>query len=184
MQKAKLFGIIGAAVLCFGYIPSFSIYFSIIGYVLISVSLKYLNDIKSGKFFDTFLIASVLAIVATILFYFKIIAIITSIVVSIISNNPIVPFTLSIALYFIVYYVLIILSAYFFYKSFYEIYETFNNPFFRYGALLLVLGAVMTIFAIGFFIQVMGWFMVLLGFFTLQDVIDVDIVEEEKLLKN
>ena len=184
MTKIKLFGVIGSAVLCFGYLPAFTIYLSIIGYVFIGISLHMLSKVKKGSFFENFLIASVLSVVSTFLFYFKIFAIITSIVISVLSNNPIVPLTLSIFVYFFIYFILMLLSSYFFFKSFYEIYTLFNNEFFRYAGLLLVLGAVLTIFGIGFLVQIIGWLLLLLGFLTLNDIIEVEIIQEKIEEKN
>ncbi|WP_204266653.1 hypothetical protein, partial [Escherichia coli] len=41
--------------------------------------------------FNYFLIASLLSFIATMLFYFKLIAVITSFVLGLFSNNPVVP---------------------------------------------------------------------------------------------
>ncbi len=182
MNKIKLFGIIGAGLLCFGYLPAFTVFFSIAGFVFLAIALNILNFYKKGKYFESFLTGAVMSVTATFLFYFKLFAIISSVIIAMISNNPVVPLTFSIIGYFLIYYILVIFSSYFFYRSFYEVYMNFGNQFFRYAGILMIIGAVLTIFGIGFVIEIIGWVILIFGFVTLKDEIIVEI-EVEKIGK-
>jgi uncharacterized membrane protein len=166
LQQIKLFGIIGSALLSFGYLPGASIVLNILGYGFLGVSLYYL---KNEKAFSYFLIGSILSIIAVFLFYFKIFAIITSFIIAAFSNNPILPLSVSVAVYFLIYYVLSIVSSYFLYLSFFELYKKFKKESFKYSGMFLVLGSVLTIFAIGMIFQIIGWVVLMFAFFTLEE---------------
>jgi len=179
-------GIVGAALLSLSFIPSFSVFFTIAGLILIGFSLSfYSNEIKNDTVLNYFLIASLLSFIASILFYFKIIAVITSFIFGIFSANPFVPITFSIVIYFTVYYIIQIMSSVYFKKSFALLGEAYNNKYLKIGGNFLVAGAVLNVFFIGLLIWVIGWLIILLGFVTIEEIVDAEIIEEEKkLLEN
>ena len=182
-MNAKIWGILGAACLSLSFIPSLSVLFTIFGLVFIGISLNLLG--ANNKIFNYFLIASLLSFIASLLFYFKIIAIISSFMLGMLSNNPVVPIGFSILIYFTVYYVVQIISSVYFKKSFSLLAKEYNNGYFKLGGYFLIAGAVLNIFAIGLIITVIGWILVLIGFVTIEKIIDAEIVEEEKkLLEN
>ena len=179
-MNAKIYGIIGSAFMSMSVIPSVSILFNILGLIFLGIAIYSLN--KDNEF-NYFLIASILAFVATVLFYFKIFAIISSVFLSIFSENPLVPIGFTVLIYFTIYYVLQIISAVFFKKSFSGIGVIYSNRFLQIGGVLLIIGTIFNIFVIGMLIYIIAWLVILLGFFTLEEIIDVEIVEEKKYLE-
>jgi uncharacterized membrane protein len=120
-----------------------------------------------------------------VLFYFKLFAVVSALLLSLFSSNPIIPVTLSVIIYFSLYYILGVVSAVYFQKSFALLGGILNNRYFKLGGNFLIAGAVLNIFAIGLIINVIGWILILFGFITVEEIIDAEIVEEEKkLLKN
>jgi len=180
--NAKIYGILGSAFLCMSFIPAVSILFTILGLIFLGISLNLYSK-ENEKIFNYFLIASILAFVSSMLFYFKLVAVITSMILSLLSSNPIIPITLSIIIYFSVYYVLQIISAVYFKKSFYLLGELFNNKLLKTGGLFLVAGAVLNIFFIGLIVWTLGWLLIMLGFFTIEEIIDAEIIEDVKLIE-
>ncbi|GAB6073573.1 DUF996 domain-containing protein [Nautilia lithotrophica] len=180
-MTAKLWGIAGAAFLSLSFIPSISILFTIMGLICLGLGLSLLDESKS---FNYFLIASIITFISSMLFYFKIVAVMTSIVIGLFSNNPVVPIGFSIFIYFLVYYVLQIVGAMYFKNSFYVLGEKYNNKYLKTGGNFLIAGAVLNIFFIGLFLWVVGWLLIFLGFFTLEEIVEAEIIEEEKLLEN
>ena len=176
-----MWGILGAAFLSFSFIPSLSVLFTILGLVFIGISLNLLG--ADNKIFNYFLIASLLLFIASLLFYFKIIAVISSFILGMFSNNPVIPIGISILIYFAIYYVMQVVSSVYFKKSFSMLGEEYNNKYLKISGNFLIAGAVLNIFAIGLIITVMGWLVVLIGFLILEDIIDAEIIEDNKLLK-
>ena len=187
-MQSKIIGIIGSALITLAVLPSVSVIFLIIGFILIAIA------IKDTDAFGDFLIGAILNLLASFLFYFKLVAFIVSTFLAVFSQNPILPITFSILIYLLIYFVLNIISAVYFKKSFDKLSEIYKNNFFKYAGYFIVIGAILVIFAIGFIISEIGWFLVLLGFFTIvvdsnkvydTEVIDTEVVEEErKLIKN
>jgi uncharacterized membrane protein len=163
--------------------PSVSLLFTIAGYIFLGVSLAFYSK-ENEKIFNYFLIAAILSFIASVLFYFKLFAIFTSLILGMFSTNPVIPITLSVVFYFLIYYILLILSAVYFQKSFSLLSEMLNNRYFKLGGNFLIAGAVLNIFAIGLIITVIGWILVLIGFVTIEEIIDAEIVEEKKLLES
>ncbi|ACM92899.1 conserved hypothetical protein [Nautilia profundicola AmH] len=181
-MNIKVWGILGAGFLSLAFIPSVSVLFTILGLIFTGIALNALS--KNEKVFNYFLIASLLSFIATMLFYFKLIAVITSFVLGLFSNNPVVPIGFSILIYFTIYYVLQIVSAVYFKKSFYLLGEEYNNRYLKIAGNFLIAGAVLNIFAIGLIVSVIGWLLILIGFVTIEEIINAEIIEEEKFLEN
>jgi uncharacterized membrane protein len=180
---SKVWGIIGSVFLAFNFMPSLSPFFTIFGYVSLGIALAFYSE-DNEKIFNYFLIGAMLSFIASVLFYFKLFAVLTSLIFSVFSSNPLIPITFSVVLYFGVYYIFLVLSAVYFQKSFSILSETTNNRYFKLGGNFLIAGAVLSIFAIGFIITVIGWILVLIGFVTLEEIVDAEIIEQEKLPKN
>ncbi len=178
--KAKIYGIIGSALISLSILPSLSVFFMIVGLFLVGIAV-YLYS-KEDNIFNYFLLASVLSIVASVLFYYKIFAVIFSFFMSVFSpQNPIIPITTTIVIYFLVFYILNILSAIFFKKTFDALGNKYNNPYFKYSGYFLVIGAFLNIFIIGLIIYTLGWVGILLGFFTMEEIYNTEIIEPELL---
>jgi uncharacterized membrane protein len=180
--NAKISGILGSAFLCMGFVPAVSILFTILGLIFLGISLNFYAK-ENEKIFNFFLTAALLSFVASVLFYFKLIAIITSIFLSLFSSNPIIPITLSIVFYFLIYYVLQIAGAVYFRKSFYILGELFNNSYFKTGGGFLIAGAVLNLFFIGLIIWTLGWLLIMIGFITMEEIIDAEVIEDVKLIE-
>jgi len=179
---SKYFGMLGGVFLSLSFIPSVSIVFTILGLIFLGVAI---NDLAKGtKGFSYFLIGAVLALIASLLFYFKLVAIIVSLLLGATTSEPVV-MGASILIYIAIYYVLSIASAVYYYKSFALISKKFNNSYFDYGGKFLVIGSVLNPFAVGLIISVVAWILIIIGFVTVEDIIEVEIIEEEeKLLKS
>ncbi|QCT94728.1 DUF996 domain-containing protein [Caminibacter mediatlanticus TB-2] len=184
----KILGIVGSALIMLSILPTVSVFFLLIGFVLISIAIKDTNA------FSDFIIGVVLNIIASFLFYFKLLAFIVSSLLAIFSQNPFIPLTFSMLIYLFIFYVLNIISAVYFKKSFDKLSVIYKNNFFKYAGYFIVIGAILVIFGIGMIISEIGWLLVLLGFFTIivenneiydSEIIDTEVVEEKKrLIKN
>jgi uncharacterized membrane protein len=180
--KTKFFGIIGSALIALSILPSLSVFFMGLGLILVGIAVYQFSK-DNPKIFNYYLTGSTLTIISSILFYYKIFAIIFSFFISIFSQNPVVPITATIIIYFLIYYLLSILSAVFLYKSFDLLSKTFNNNLFKYGGYFLVIGAVLNIFLIGMILYTLGWVIILLGFFVITEIYDTEVIEPELIEK-
>ncbi|WP_456479853.1 DUF996 domain-containing protein [Nautilia sp.] len=180
-MTAKLWGILGAGFLSLSFIPNVSVLFTIMGLICLGIGISLLSE---NKPFNYFLTASIITFISSVLFYFKIVAVMTSVIIGLFSNNPVVPIGLSILVYLLIYYVLQIAGAVYFKKSFYVLGEEYNNKYLKTGGNFLIVGAVLSMFFIGLLLWAMGWLLILLGFFTLEEIVEAEIIEEGKLLEN
>jgi len=184
-MNIKILGILGAGFLTLSFIPTLSFLLMFLGLIFLGIAVNGLS-VNNPKIFNNFLIASILQFIASVLFYFKLFAVIVAFFSSLFSNNPLIPLTFSLIAYFVIYYVLLIISAVYFKKSFDLIYEISSNNFFKLSGYFLVTGAVLNLFFIGLLVWIIGWVLVMIGFFTLYentDIIEAEIIEEKKLLE-
>jgi uncharacterized membrane protein len=175
----KIWGITGAALLVFSFVPTFSVIFTISGLIFLGIAIISYDE--EEVIFNNFLMASFLTFLASVLFYFKLVAVVTGLIFSLFSSNPLIPFGFSIVIYFLIYYILQILSAVYFKKSFFLLGVRHNNKFFKISGNFLIAGAVLNIFFIGLILWIIGWVLVLVGFLTVEEVIEAEVIEEEKL---
>ena len=181
-MKAKFFGIIGSALIALSILPSISVFFMGLGLILVGIAMFQYSK-NNQKIFNYYLIGATLGVISSILFYYKIFAIIFSFFISVFSQNPIIPITSTIIIYFLIYYILSISSAVFLYKSFDLLSNINDNKLFKYGGYFLVIGAVLNIFVIGMIVYTLGWVMILFGFFVMTEVYEAEIIEAELIEK-
>jgi len=183
--KAKITGLIGAGLLALSFIPAVSVLFTILGLVLVGAGVYMLD---SENAFNKFLLAGLFLFIANMLYYFKIVAVITTLMIALFHSTAGGPALFSMDLifgigaYFLVYYVLQIVSSVYMKNSFEMIAKRYDNRFMHLSGYFLVAGSVLNIFLIGMLVTIAGWVLVMLGFFTIEDIIDVEIIEEEKKL--
>jgi uncharacterized membrane protein len=129
------------------------------------ISKEYKNDL----IFNKFLIGMILQAIANFLLFMKIFTILFAIFISAFSTNPIIPITWTILTYFVVYYILNIVGAYFIKESFVLIKEATNISLFEYAGILIILGAVLKIIGVGFIIEIIGWVLFVIALFLIKD---------------
>jgi uncharacterized membrane protein len=162
------------------FLPTVGTFLSFLGYIFLGVALYRFKD----EIFSYFLVGAVLSFMAMLLLYFKLFAILMSLLLAFFSNNPLIPITLSVIVYILAYYILQILAAFYFKKSFTLLEEEINGRFFTTGGILVIVGAVLSPFLIGVVIWIVGWFVVLIGFLVQNEILEAEVIEQEKLPKN
>jgi uncharacterized membrane protein len=184
MNEIKTLGILGSIFTLLSFLPQAGIIFFIIGIIFLLIAIyKFSKLYDDEKIFEKFILGTVVLFVATVLFYFKIAAIIMSLILGVFSANPIIPFTFTVLAYFAIYYFLNIYAMMCYSKTFETIYLKEKNSFFKYAGTLLVWGAVLNVLGIGFILQEIGWLLLLLGFLTLEKIYEGEIIEERELEK-
>ncbi|WP_456488114.1 DUF996 domain-containing protein [Caminibacter pacificus] len=192
MQKFQTWGIIGVILYLLSYIPNASVFFILIGSVILIYAFwlasKYFSN---DEIFTKFLFGMIIQAIATFLFMFKIAAVIFAVLMGAFSANPVVPVLGTIAIYFAVYYVLNIFGAFLIKESLSKLKDSTDISLFEYSGVMIILGAVLKVIAIGFLVEIIGWLMLIVAFLSYKepittqkddDIIDVE-VEEVKLIE-
>jgi len=183
MDRLKLIGITGTVLYLLSYLPSLSYIFVVIGsVVLLYVFWEMSKMFKNDKIFMNFLLGTIFQMAAVGLMYFKLFAVFAAVFIGAFSNNPIIPITSTIVIYFIAYYIINIIGAYFIKESFVAIRQHTNVALFEYAGILIILGAVLKIIAVGFFIEIGGWILLIVAFLSLAEQKDLPKLEHKKNL--
>jgi uncharacterized membrane protein len=155
LKDAKLLGGIGAI---FALIP----YISIIGYILVLISLKFISDeTKNSSIFNNALYGIIFVILGISLSFYSLFSIGFSIF-----NIFLIPFVIGLI---IVSAILLIIGVYFFKKSLDDTGNTFNISYFKTSGLLYFIGAILTFILIGAFIILIANIFLIIAFFSLPE---------------
>ncbi len=169
IKDAKILGGVGAILtLVGGFVPKIGWIISIIGFVLLYLGYKKISEASGrSEIMSSFIIAVVLAIVASIIIAFGGISSFMGIF-SIARGGRGGLVALAIILFILAWILSIV--GYYFYKRVLDITnEVTNVTYFKTGGLLIFIGAILMIVVVGFVLILIGRIFEIIAFFSLPD---------------
>lgn len=169
IKEAKILGGVGSILSLVGaFVPKVGWIISIIGFVLLYLGYKKISEASGrSEIMSSFIIAVVLAIVASIIIAFGGISSFMGIF-SIIRGGRGGLVALGIIL-FILAWILSIVGYYFYKRVLDTTNEVTNVSYFKTGGLLIFIGAILMIIIVGFVLILIGRIFEIIAFFSLPD---------------
>jgi uncharacterized membrane protein len=178
LSEAKILGGIGALLMLFGgfLLPGAG---SIIGLILVFIAVKYISDECNEKsIFDNYLlhfIYTIVAIVAVVVIFFISIGNLTFFTVveqmDLSDFNSVwnffAPYVIWWIIALLIGWIFLIISAYYFRKSYNSISEKTNVHLFKTTGFIYFLGAILLIIGIGIFFLLVGKILEIIAYFRL-----------------
>ncbi|MCX7796642.1 MAG: DUF996 domain-containing protein [bacterium] len=173
MKEEKFLGGIGAILYVLGFIPNIGIYLEIIGLILILVAIsKLAKRFNNREIYSKFLIGFIAGVISAILIFISVGVLIIEIlgeITGMASESTLSKMSGSFILMLIAVYVLSILSAYNWRKSFNIISSYTNIGQFNTAGNLLFWGAITSIILVGILIAFIGSIFLAVAFFNLPE---------------
>ncbi len=180
ISGAKILCGIGSILMLLVFIPIVGIAFFIAGIVLVAIGIKQISDaVKRESIYKDYLLYLVLSIVSIAILYIGL----TSIIgwgfiryvmpMHRIFTLDFIGFMLKIIIVLIVVWIVLIISALFYKRSFDEIANTFKIGLFSATAIIYLIGTALTIVVIGFILIYIAILLQAIAFFMLPERIEV-----------
>lgn len=170
IKEAKIMGGVGAILTLLGFVPKIGWILSIVGFVLLYLGHKKISEASGrSEIMSSFIIAVVLAIVASIIIAFSGASSIMGIFsISRGGRGGLVAIGI---ILFIIAWILSIAGYYFYKKVLDTTSEVTNVSSFKTGGLLIFIGAILMIVVVGFILILIGRIFEIIAFFSLPDTI-------------
>ncbi|AEF19970.1 MULTISPECIES: DUF996 domain-containing protein [unclassified Hydrogenobaculum] len=167
ISTQKMLGGIGAILILLSVVPGIGILFSIVGGVLLIVSIYQIsNMLKKPAIFNKFIIGFVLGLIGWIIALFFGLLSFVGIVVFFSTGIGIIAI--------ILVYILFIAATYFYKKAYSMLANALNHKLFSTAGLLMFIGAITIIlFGLGAILLFIGWIILAVAFFTAPEEVEV-----------
>lgn len=163
-ERAKLLGGIGAILTLLGFVPKVGFALSIIGLILILISLKMFSDYyRNEDIFRYALIGVILGIISGVVLVVGALAL--GIRLALFKLVTFKHIALSLVALIIIFWILLVISTYFFKRSFDLLGEHTGEKLFKTAALLMFIGAILLIIVVGAFISLVAEILLAVAFF-------------------
>lgn len=173
MKEEKFFGGIGAILSLLGFIPSVGVYLEIIGLILLLVAVsKLAKRFDNRDIYKRFLIGFIASVISAILIFVSIGVLIIEVLgefTGMASESTLAKMGGSVMLMLVITYILSIVSAYNWRKSFNIISSYSNIGQFNTAGTLYFWGAITSIILIGLLLLLIGGIFLAVAFFNLPE---------------
>ncbi|MCF3653754.1 MAG: DUF996 domain-containing protein [Aigarchaeota archaeon] len=169
LEQARLLGGIGSILMLLAFVPHAGTVFSIIGFILVLIAIKYISDHTGDRtIFKNYLIAVIIGIISAIVAAMMGVAGFLGSMSLLMAGGSIATLTgmiMTLIAVLILVWILGIISAIFIRRSFNSIATSLNIKMFSTAALLYLIGAVLTIILVGAIISLVAIILQIIAFF-------------------
>jgi len=169
LEQARLLGGIGSILMLLAFVPHAGTVFSIIGFILVLIAIKYISDHTGDRtIFKNYLIAVIIGIISAIVAAMMGVAGFLGSMSLLMAGGSIATLTgmiMTLIAVLILVWILGIISAIFIRRSFNSIATSLNIKMFSTAALLYLIGAVLTIILVGAIVALVALIIQIIAFF-------------------